>query len=148
MNTSQHWLAHTSNLLSVEFLQLIRPHLKPGGIHYYNTTFSPEAVLTGVTVFPYALRMANFLAVSDSPILFDKARWASALAAYRIDGRLVFDLSNQGHRVRFNEVLNLAETLHDNDVTEGMRIEDGLSLRKRFGNARIITDDNMGTEWR
>jgi spermidine synthase len=140
MNTSQHWLAHVSNLLSVEFLHLIRPHLKKGGIHYCNTTFSPEAVLTGVTVFPYGLRVANFLAVSDRPITFDKERWRAALLDYRIDDRTVFDPPNPLHRSRFDKVLSPADTLHDGDVTEAMRIEPADSLRARFAGARMITE--------
>jgi len=148
MNTTQHWLAHTSNLLSVEFLQLVRPHLKPGGIHYYNTTFSSDALLTGATVFPYALRVWNCLAVSDRPIVFRKERWRAALADYSIDGAPIFDFGNATHRDRFNEILSLADTLHDPDVTKAMRIESGESIRARLKTARIITDDNMGTEWR
>jgi spermidine synthase len=148
MNTSQHWLAHQSNLLSAEFLRLIRPHLKPGGIHYYNTTFSPEAMLTGTMVFPYALRVGNCLAVSDSPITFDKERWRAALGEYRIDGEPVFDQANPLHRARLQEVVGLADTLYDGDVTNGMRIEAADTLRRRFAGASMITDDNMGAEWR
>jgi spermidine synthase len=147
MNTSQHWLAHASNLLSVEFLRLVRSHLKPGGIHYYNTTFSTDALLTGVTVFPYALRVGNFLAVSDRPIGFDKARWGEALSHYTVDGRPVVDLDNAANRAALDGVLALADTLNDRDVTEAMRIESIESLRQRFKNSRLITDDNMGTEW-
>ena len=76
-NTSFHWRAQVSNLLSTEFLELIRSHLNPGGIHYYNTTFSEEVLATGATVFPYSLRLGSFLAVSDSPLSLDKARWAA-----------------------------------------------------------------------
>jgi len=148
MNTPQHWLAHVSNLLSVEFLGLVRSHLKPGGIHYYNTTSSPEALLTGSTVFPYALRISNFLAVSDSPFTFDKERWRTALAAYRIDNKAVLDLGREADRGRLDELLHLADTLHDEDFNEPMRIEGGDSIRRRFRDARLITDDNMGSEWR
>jgi spermidine synthase len=148
MNTSQHWLAHTSNLLSVEFLQLIRPHLKPGGIHYYNTTFSSEALLTGATVFPYALRVGNFLAVSDSPIVFDKDRWNAALTSYSIEGQPVFDLSKPAHRIALERVLGLADTMHDSRVEQGMHLESRDSILARQNGAALVTDDNMGAEWR
>src|SRR5207249_4151190 len=72
MNTTFAWRAHTSNLLSVEFLRLIRRHLNQGGVHFYNTTYSGEAQLTGATVFAHALRVLSFIAVSDSPIVVDK----------------------------------------------------------------------------
>jgi len=148
MNTTYHFLAHASNLLSVEFLRLIRSHLKPGGIHYYNTTWSPEALLTGSTVFPYSLRIFNFLAASDRPINFDKERWRAALAAYRIDGRAVLDLGREVDRSQLDAILSLADTLSDDDVTKPVRIESGDTIRKRLRDARLITDDNMGTEWR
>ena len=38
MNTTFNWRANISNLLSVEFLQILRNHLNPGGVAYYNTT--------------------------------------------------------------------------------------------------------------
>ena len=96
MNTMIHWREHSSNVLSVDFLQLARPHLLPGGVLYYNTTESGEVQLTGATVYPYALRVVNFLAVSDSPIQVDKDRWKRVLESYRIEGQPVFDLTRPG----------------------------------------------------
>ena len=37
-NTTWHFRANVTNLLSTEFLELVRPHLNPGGIFFYNTT--------------------------------------------------------------------------------------------------------------
>ena len=147
INTTFNWRAHSSNLLSVEFLQLVRAHLKPGGIHYYNTTGSPEVQLTGATVFPYSLRVWNFLAVSDQPIVVDKLRWASCLTQYRIDGHPVFDLADSAQSARMNEVISMADTLDNGDPAREKRLERGDSLRRRVLGKRIVTDDNMGTEW-
>lgn len=146
MNTTYHWRAHCTNLLSVEFLRLIRSHLKPGGIHYYNTTGSGEALHTGAAVFPHALRVWNFLAVSDSPIRFDKSRWEEHLAAYRISDKPIFDLSDPAQVARLKEVLSLADSLNT-DPKRAYSLEDADSLRRRLADKRIITDDNMGTEW-
>jgi spermidine synthase len=52
MNTTFNWRANGTNLLSREFLQLIRSHLQPGGIAFYNTTWSGDVQLTGTTEFP------------------------------------------------------------------------------------------------
>ena len=149
MNTRINWRAHASNVLSVEFLELVRRHLAPGGIHYYNTTFSGDALLTGVTVFPYALRVGNFLAVGDSPIRLDRTRWESVLSRYQIDGKLVLDRRVEGQRAVFDRLMPLS-TLSKADVPVGemMSTEDGDSLRRRLRASRPITDDNMGTEWR
>ena len=110
MNTSFNWRANTSNLLSVKFLQLVRQHLKPGGVEFYNTTDSEEVQLTGATVFPYALRVANFLAVSDSPIVFDRAGLRSTLGSYRIDGQPVFDFSRSSDRAKLEQIASMSES--------------------------------------
>jgi SAM-dependent methyltransferase len=144
MNTSFNWRANMTNLLSREFLELMRAHLKPGGIAYYNTTWSEDVLATGISVFPYALRISSFLAVSDSPFTLDKDRWRSALSSYRIDGRPVFDLGNPLQRARMEEVLRMADEV---DGPEGW-VESKANIERRIRHPRLITDDNMGTEWR
>ena len=147
-NTTFNWRANASNLLSVDFLQMIRQHLKPGGVDYYNTTESGEVQLTGATVFPYALRVANFIAVSDSPIVFDGARLRSTLAAYRIDGRPVFHLSRPADRAKLEQIATMTEsTSSDPNLEHAAVLEDRASLLRRLKGLRLITDDNMGTEW-
>jgi hypothetical protein len=118
--------------------------MKPGGVTYYNTTSSGDVQYTGATVFPYALRFVNFLAVSDSPLTLDKERWSTALAGYQIDGRPVLNLADPAQRKRNEEVLHLADLW---DVPNGP-LESRASLLRRLQGARVITDDNMGTEWR
>ncbi|HTB98156.1 MAG TPA: fused MFS/spermidine synthase [Terracidiphilus sp.] len=148
MNTTFNWRANITNLLSVEFLQLAREHLRPGGVLYYNTTSSGDAQLTGATVFPYALRIANFLAVSDSPIAFDRNRMRSVLTEYRIDSRPAFDRTQPAYQARLDMMVNLP--LHNYEDKRGLdwSIEDRSSMLARLRGNRLITDDNMGTEWR
>jgi len=133
--------------LSREFLEIARQHLNPGGVLYYNTTASPEVQVTGLSVYPHGLRIMQCLAVSDSPIVVDRDRWRSVLAAYKIDGRSVLDLTNETDRRRLEQVLGLVDTLASPDPTANIAMEDGDSLRKRVAGARIVTEDNMGTEW-
>src|SRR5262249_10232918 len=73
-NTSFYWRDHVSELLSADYLRIIQSHLAKGGVYYYNTTGSDDVVATGLSVFPYGLRVANFLAVSSSPLTVDKQR--------------------------------------------------------------------------
>jgi hypothetical protein len=144
MNTSFNWRANISNLLSTEFLGLMRAHMNPGGVAFYNTTYSSDVLATGLAAFPYALRVKNFLAVSDQPIILDKNLWRQELANYRIDGRPVFDLNDPMQRAQMEKVLQLADKL---DVPQGeLELQD--SMRIRFQGARLVTDDNMGTEWK
>jgi predicted membrane-bound spermidine synthase len=149
MNTTFNWRANVSNLLSVDFLKLIRKHLKPGGVEYYNTTLSGEAQLTGATVFPYAIRVANFIAVSDSPLIFDRTRLRTVLTAYRIDGSPVFDLSKPSNCAALDRIVSLPES---SSKTAGHELDAPIeyqdSLRLRLRGSRPITDDNMGTEWK
>jgi hypothetical protein len=147
MDTIHHWRSNATNLLSTEFLQLARGMLKPGGILYYNATFSPEAQRTGAVLFPYAYRFVLFMAVSDSPIQIDKERWRRTLLDYRLEGRPVFDLSSPKDPVLLNKVLHYVDTLPGDVYTlEAMETRDNV-LRRTAGKP-IITDDNMITEWR
>jgi spermidine synthase len=147
MNTTFNWREHMSNLLSTDFLELARHHLLPRGVIYYNTTRSGEVLLTGATVFPYALRVANFLVVSDSTIELDSDRLAKTLLEYRIDGHPVLDPTVSGDSQRFQGMLSLTHRFSSDDSLDHPSLEYGDSIRKRLRGKRIITDDNMGTEW-
>ena len=136
MNTPSHWRAHTTNLLSAEFLRLVRHHLSPGGVFFYNTTGSPEVQLTGVTVFPYGLMVRSCLAVSDTLITPDVKRWQQIMMQYRIDGVPVLDPQRPDHREKLSQL-----------ISEYNSLEQAGHIRERNAGARVITDDNMGTEW-
>jgi predicted membrane-bound spermidine synthase len=146
MNTSFYWRDHSSNLLSVEFLKIVRQHLSPGGVFYYNTTGSDDVVATGLHVFPYGLRVVNFLAVSDSPINLDEARWMSILRQYRIDNHLVFDPSNPKSGETLASYVGIARALDTSKAFESL--ETSASLNRRIVNRLVFTDDNMGWDWR
>jgi len=145
-NTSFFWRDHSAALLSEDYLRIVRSHLAPGGIYYYNTTGSDDVVATGLHVFPYGLRVVNFLAVSDSPIVVDHDRWVSLLSTYKIDGRSLFESGRAGTEATMQKYRVLCESLHGDQVPDGM--EDAVSMRRRIRNPLIFTDDNMGWEWR
>jgi spermidine synthase len=148
MNSTFNWRANTTNLLSVEFLRLVRKHLNPGGILYYNTTDSGRVQFTGAEGFPYALRVSNFLAVSDSPIEFNRARFKKLLENYRIDGHPVLDLTKPDHRACVDWMVSLPQQNYESSGQALDRsIEDRASLLRRLQGMRLVTDDNMGTEW-
>jgi len=136
-NTSFHWRAHSSAILSKEFLELVSAHLNPYGVLLFNLTGSLEAQLTGVKVFPHALMVGNNMAVSNQPFQLDLDRWKRVMKDYRIDGVPLFDLNNPEHVKRFNQV---AAQLPKEEQTEAIRAKNTAT--------RIITDDNMGVEWR
>lgn len=67
MNTTFHWRAYSTNLLSREFFQLVRQHLAPGGIVAFNGTSSPDTLATAADIFKYAYRWrnSNFIYAAD-----------------------------------------------------------------------------------
>lgn len=135
MNTTFHWRVKTSQLLSWEFLTLVRSRLAPAGIFYCNTTGSAAAVRTALAVFPFAMRVGSFIAVSDSPMSFDRTRWRQILSSYAIDGRTVFDPDDPKDRASLEDVVRYGD------------VEGRASLATRTASEEIITDDNMLGEW-
>lgn len=146
MNTSFYWRNHSSNLLSADFLQIVRSHLRPKGVFFYNTTRSEDVVATGVSVFPYSLRVFNCIALSDYPLVFDRVRWKSALLSYSIDGKRVVNPHDPGQMNRLEQIVNVPEAAPEG---EWMSIETNDQMRHRliYQKHLIITDDNMGVEW-
>lgn len=132
-NTTFNWRANATSLLSMEFLQLIRRHLNPGGVYYYNTTGEPRVQRTGATAFPYAWRLNNMLAVSDAPFAPDLERFRRQLFSFpfRDDGGGAPDAALLGQVVE----------------TVRRELEPRDSILSRTSGLRLITDDNMGTEW-
>jgi spermidine synthase len=145
-NNSFNWRDHSTGLLSVEYFQLARHHLNPGGVYYFNSTEADETIATALHVFPYGLRVINFAAVSDSPIVIDRVRWMDILHGYKIDGRTVFDPTNPAAERVLAAYMMLAETVNGPPRFLGMESTD--SLRGRLEGRLLITDDNMGQEWR
>ncbi len=136
MNTTFHWRAHVSRLLSVEFLEEARRHLRPGGLLYYNTTDSPRAQATAAAVFPHVLRFRNFVAASDVPLVPDATRLREALAGTAVDGRRLLPSGDPAAAARLEAI-----------VREFEAAEGDLALRARTASRRPITDDDMGSEW-
>jgi SAM-dependent methyltransferase len=149
MNTTLNWRSNASNLLSTEFLQLVRAHLNPGGIAYYNATWSKDVLATGASQFPNALRIGGFLAVSDSPFTLNKGQWEDALSRYQIDGRRMYHLPQESQSL--NNTLRLADEMDLPGEAIGLpngMLESRDHLLERCRGFFTITDDNMGTEWR
>ena len=144
-NSTYFWRDHSTGLLSVEFFKMARAHLNPGGIYYFNTTESAEAIATALHVFPYGLRVVNFLIVSDSPMEISTSRWIDTLRQYKIDGRYLFDPADALAQHTLAQYEQFANTINLRPVQFGLQGSD--SLRKNYGRERLITDNNIGREW-
>jgi spermidine synthase len=144
-NTSYHWRDHSSQVLSSEFLQIVKQHLLPGGIYYYNATESPDVFVTALHEFKYGLRVITFVMVSDSPIVLDKSHWFSVLEQYQIDGKKMFNPTTQRGQLVLAGYNEFADSIQRPPRMLG--IEGGDVLAQRLGARHVITDDNMGAEW-
>ena len=148
-NASYHFRANASNLLSTDFLAIVRAHLKVGGVAFYNTTGSSRVQRTGCTAFPFGARFTNQMVVSSSAIKWNFRRWRDILSQYQIDGRLVLDRALPKSGTTLDRMMLLeshlahAGTLVDNDA-----IETCPEILDRTAGQATVTDDNMGTEWR
>ena len=149
LNTTYHFRANATNLLSTEFLAILKNHLYQGGIAFYNTTDSDRVQRTGCTIFSFGARFDNHLAVSESPIQWDFRRWRASLEDYRIDGNLVFDLAKDEHRDVIDRLMLLeSHLLGRASESEEDQIEPCPDILDRTTGEMLVTDDNMGTEWR
>ena len=140
-NTTWNFRANVTNLLSTEFLDLVRQHLNPHGIAFYNTTDSGRVQRTACLAFPYGARFTNHMVVSDSAIDWNFSRWRQTLESYVIDGRKQFDPQNADDRALLDSVTSA-------DQGAGHMIEGCPEILARTTGMTPVTDDNMGTEWR
>jgi spermidine synthase len=139
MNTTLHWRGHATNILSTEFMEIARRHLRPSGIFYFNTTDSYDVQLTAARAFPHFMRVANFALVSEDPALhFDRPRWRTVLDTMTIDGVPILDRTIPRHAVIYDALLGY------NDIEFAPTVVP----RALAAGSRVVTDDNMVVEWR
>jgi predicted membrane-bound spermidine synthase len=144
-NITYNYVANVTNLLSTEFLDIIDLHLKKGGIYYYNTTHSLSVQRTGMLKFEYGLRIASFLALSHSPIIFDNDLWIEFLKNMKINSKNVIEPDNPAHGEAWHKLISLIYTLEKEPKPDGMETRE--SLLRRTASCPIVTDDNMGMEF-
>src|SRR5205814_4432853 len=89
-NTTFHWRDHATNLLSVEYFQLCKRHLNPGGVIYVNTTDNDDVTFTAATVFKHVVRVSKFIAASDTPFANTRVQIRANLMRFHINNQQVF----------------------------------------------------------
>lgn len=144
-NTTWHWRAQMTGLLSKEYLELVKSRLQPGGIFLYNVTDSLHAEKAACETFPHALRFTNSMIAGLTPVHLDGARWRQALTTMRIDGKPVFDLQNPVDASRLEQVLHLADPAAVGGADA--EIETCASILARSQHDPAVTDDNMVVEF-
>lgn len=149
VNTTYHWREHATSLLSRSFMELVRDHLKPGGIYQFNATGSDRAAKTALEVFPGCALLLNNIVASNAPLEFDKERWRETLAAYEYDGEPLFDTSAEKGREDLETIVSIIDTAGRKDVDPVRRLwpREVLENDRHIREARPITDDNLGHEF-
>jgi spermidine synthase len=80
-----------------------------------------------------------------APLPLDTERWKRSLATERIDDRPVLDLTREKDREFFDGLDRIQEVKY---AGHGKLIESCADIVGRTEGLKLITDDNMGTEWR
>ena len=145
MNTTYYWRAGTTNLLSKDFLEILRTHLRDGGVVMYNTTSSRIVQKTAVSVYPYAWRLLNEIIVSDSPMPPNTKRLEQVLRGYTIDGKSVLDLDSEEGKAALMRSLSAVNTTQE--YTSTSTLESREHILSRTAGIPVVTDDNMLIEW-
>ncbi|WP_338845361.1 fused MFS/spermidine synthase [Massilia sp. W12] len=135
MNTTFYWRSNASNLLSQDFLRMLKKHLKPGGLVYYNSTGSPDVLYTAAAVFPHVTKVRNFVAASERPLALAPEEARAHLLRFRADDGSPLFARDAAHQAKLEELLRF-------DLSD-----QAAALRQRSG-LRVITDDNMLTEYK
>jgi hypothetical protein len=135
MNTTYHFRAFSSALLSRQFLQMVKRHLRDGGVLYWNTTGSEDVVYTAAKSFKHVVQVGSFVAASDSPIVVDKATRRRSLLSFKDGGRLMMDTAD----VVLNWLVDTLSAYPLRDIRNSVLNTSGL---------REITDANMLTEYK
>ena len=89
-NTTFSWRAYSANLLSREYMQLVRSHLRTGGIAAFNSTYSSDVLETARNVFPFVQRRDNFIYGSDNDFSRPTATAERSFRELQLDSRPVF----------------------------------------------------------
>lgn len=134
MNTTWHWRANSSMLLSKEMMELARRHLSDQGVLAFNATGSVDAFYTVTKVFKEVRRYQNFIYAADwNP--FDNASQPEAwkrLSNVTIDGSPGF----RQNSVKIVEYSKIPFSAIEKDLKQLNRPPE------------LITDDNMLVEYK
>lgn len=134
MNTTWHWRANSSFLLSRNYLSLVKAHMKEGAVLAFNATGSADALYTAAQVFEHAYRYGNFIYAADFDFRFRK----DAPAARQIYKQLTI-----GGKPAFNQNDPLIEEYLSKSFV-------GVDLVQKYMQRplEVITDENAIVEFK
>jgi spermidine synthase len=135
MNTTYYWRNQINNLVSCEFLNICKKHLKEGGVMYYNTTHSPDIPYTTAYVFKCTSSYGNFVAGSDHEFPGDTAIKCESLKKFYYNAKPIFDPKDTVMTRILSELVSYKFTNNrDYYLNDEYR--------------HLITDDNLASEFK
>lgn len=135
MNTTFHWRANITNLLSVEMMELVRGSLAPKGIFAFNTTSSDDAFYTAAQAFPFSYRFRNFVYAAKHDFRNQVPSIKERLRKMRLNGQAL--LSDNPATEQSLDSLAAVELIEPRMIVDRSRRP-----------LVTITDQNMITEFR
>jgi hypothetical protein len=90
------------------------------------------------------------IAVSDAPIKIQRENWYRVIESTAIDGKPIFDTGNPTHKKRVDFLRAQLDNYmqYDDKNRALLGLETRQSILQRTKNEYIVTDNNMGREWR
>ena len=139
-NTTWHWRAYSTNILSKEFQTLVKSVMHKDSIYYYNSTVSSDAYKTSSVVFPYVYKHNFMVLSSGSPVVVDKVAMKIRLCGLKehTSGERVFKTEGECEKA--------AKIMFDQELVPYSKID----FTKNWKNhtPEVITDDNMIPEFK
>ncbi len=138
MNTTWHWRAYVSNLLSQNFIQIIHDRLNKTGLVFYNTTQSMNAYVTAHQVFPYMYQYKFFALGANQPQQVNLTEIKNNLCLLKNPLTKSAVFPNEVQCQKAAEV-----------ITENILIPyEDIKFNQKNRDLEVITDDNMITEFK
>ena len=137
MNTTYHWRAYATLLLSQEFLRIARDHLTPEGILAYNSTFSWDSMKTASSVLKNVYLFGNFVVAGDSLKMPKEAEGIAHVSALKDNDRPLINPANPRVREKLHRDFHMLQPYSEPQLEwlAGRPLE-------------VITDQNMLSEYR
>lgn len=137
MNTTWHWRAYTSNLLSQGFIKIINNALDKDGVLFYNTTESLDAYYTAKQEFPYIYRYKYFILASNREVNINLKTAQANLCNLK------------DHLTQKNIFVGAECLLAANEIMKNPLLPyDAIDFSGLGRELEVITDDNMITEYK
>lgn len=140
INTTWHWRAYSTNLLSADFLNIVKSKLNADGIIFYNSTMSSPVYFTANHVFPFVYKYKYFVLASMQPVKPKDLQTSSKILC-----ELKYNHNQKPVFMNQSECDSAANIIMKNPITPYKDIDFSSMPPQPL---ELITDDNMIIEYK